>query len=160
MISPSTGNPLLHHDWAGNHLQYLNHACVGPNTPSSNVPYYQSPYQQTTRFLQAPSVPARPKPELGMYVVALLRHCDPRVSKCYGCKQALNPTLMQPSDDMVIASKQYRTYFKDGKEHTSPEPSINGLLSLKGSMCPDICQRSSLDPYYANCPIGCGTISV
>ena len=70
--------------------------------------------------------PAKPNPAPGTYVVALLMHTDPRVSTCYGCRNTLKPGSMIPPcpNDMVVASRLYRKYFKDGREHISPSMSM------------------------------------
>ena len=96
--------------------------------------YLQQPANYSTSFnvpcvpTQTPhgyGVPGRPRPEHGMYVVTLLKFCDPRVSKCYGCRQSLKPSsLILPPKDMVIVSKQFRNYFKDGQECTSSQASM------------------------------------
>ena len=51
---------------------------------------------------------------------------DRRVSICYGCRATLKPgSLIPPSpNDLIVASRQYRKYFKDGKQHTSPALSM------------------------------------
>lgn len=72
------------------------------------------------------NTPAKPNPAPGTYVVALLRFTDPRVSKCYGCRGTLKPGSAIPysPNDMVVVSKLFRRYFKDGREHTSPDLSM------------------------------------
>ncbi|CAB4029271.1 Hypothetical predicted protein [Paramuricea clavata] len=71
--------------------------------------------------------PGKPNPAPGAFVIALLKFTDPRVCKCYGCRDTLKPDSAIPPcpNDMIIASRQFRKYFKaDGKEHTSPELSM------------------------------------
>lgn len=72
------------------------------------------------------AAPVRPDPAPGSFVLALLRFTDPRVSKCYGCRGDLKcgSAILPPPGDLVVTSKQYRVFYKDGKQQTSPDMSM------------------------------------
>ena len=69
--------------------------------------------------------PQRPKPPTGVFAFALLSFLDSRVTRCYGCAQSLKPEGLVPQapNDLVVATRLHGKYFKDGRQHVSPEVS-------------------------------------
>lgn len=69
--------------------------------------------------------PQRPKPPTGIFAFALLSFLDSRVTRCYGCAQSLKPEGLVPQapNDLVVTTRLHRKYFKDGRQHVSPEVS-------------------------------------
>ena len=65
----------------------------------------------------------RPKPAFGTFVISSLRILDPKVSVCYGCKEALKPGGQSPGapDELVVVTRIRRKYFKDGILQQSPD---------------------------------------
>lgn len=110
------------------HMSMMPSLVLSPHHPALADPFSPSLLNSPMHGQHRISLilPKRPQPALGMYVVSLLRFCNPRVAVCYGCRQTLKPcsTIPSPPDDMVIVSNQFRTYFKDAKEHTSSKPTL------------------------------------
>ena len=54
------------------------------------------------------SVPARPKPAPGLFMFGRLTFLDKKVSRCYGCGEALKPggLIPHPPDDLVVTDYQ------------------------------------------------------
>jgi hypothetical protein len=52
------------------------------------------------------SVPARPKPAPGLFMFGRLAFLDNKVSRCYGCGEALKPggPIPDPPDDLVVTT--------------------------------------------------------
>ena len=56
------------------------------------------------------SVPARPKPAPGLFMFGRLTFLDKKVSRCYGCGEALKPKglIPHPPDDLVVTTRLHR----------------------------------------------------
>ena len=79
--------------------------------------------QQAGAINTQPPFPQRPKPEAGILVFARLPFLDSKVTRCYGCGDTLKPsgTIPSPPDDLVLTTRLHRRYFKDGRQHMSPD---------------------------------------
>ena len=68
-------------------------------------------------------IPARHKANPGSFVFAKLAFLDPRVSRCYGCGDQLEPggNLPSPPNDLVLTTRLHRRYYKDGQLQVSSE---------------------------------------
>ena len=63
------------------------------------------------------------KPPPGIFDFAKLSFLDRKVSRCYGCGQSLKPGGLMPCapDDFVLTTRLQRRYYKDGRQHISPD---------------------------------------
>lgn len=64
-------------------------------------------------------------PAEGSYELYLLKYCNEKVTKCYGCKRNMkdnNNCIPSPPNDMTIVSKTRRTFYKNGISHTEKQP--------------------------------------
>ena len=87
-----------------------------------NYPCPQRESQQVKENMP-PTYPQRPKPAPGILVFARLPFLDSKVTRCYGCCDSLKPegTNPHPPDDLVLTTRLHRQYYKDGRQHTSPD---------------------------------------
>ena len=79
--------------------------------------------QQAGAINTQPPFPQWPKPEAGILVFARLPFLDSKVTRCYGCGDTLKPsgTTPSPPDDLVLTIRLHRRYFKDRRQHMSPD---------------------------------------
>jgi len=119
---------VVHVQGTGTATSYPMQSCSFISTPYISIPgafgSSSFQFQNFASLVNAQiNAPARPNPVAGTYVAALLSNTHPSVSRCYGCRDTLKPGSVIPPcpNYMIVASRQY---FKDGKEHTSPELSM------------------------------------
>ena len=93
-------------------LQHIPTHSVQSNNPTATTMITMIPTQELP-ILHAIQDAPKPNPPPGVFVVYLLKFCDPRVSKCYGCGP--------PPSDLVIVTKLCREYRKDGQPRVSSE---------------------------------------
>ena len=67
--------------------------------------------------------PERPTPPLDIFAFGKLSFLDSKVSRCYGCRQTLKPGGLIPlaPDDLVLTTRLQRKYYKEGRQHISPD---------------------------------------
>ena len=58
----------------------------------------------------------------GLFMFDRLTFLDKKVSRCYGCGEALKPggLIPHPPDDLVVTTRLHRKYYREGKLQTSP----------------------------------------
>ena len=80
------------------------------------------PRQEPPTFPAIESIP-KPSPPPGFFVLYLLKFCDPRVSKCYGCGYPIKVSGLTniPPSDLLIVTKLCREYRKEGQARVSNE---------------------------------------
>ena len=77
---------------------------------------------ESTENMQV-NYPERPKPAPGIFAFGILSFLDSKVSRCYGCGQTLKPggLISLAPDDLVLTTRLQRKYYKDGRQHISPD---------------------------------------
>ena len=97
---------------------------IAPEAPHL-IPNYPCPQRESQQVKEnaQPKYPQRPKPPPGILVLARLAFLDSKVTRCYGCGNSLKPegTTPHPPDDLVLTTRLRRQYYKEGRQHTSPD---------------------------------------
>ena len=92
------------------------------SSTAHSSPWFPGQGHGETENMQ-PYNPQRPKPPSGIFAFALLSFLDSKVSRCYGCGQSLKPDGLVPQapNDLVVTTRLHRKYYKDGRQHVSPD---------------------------------------
>ena len=100
----------------------LQHIPTQSHNPTATTMITMIPTQELPILLAIQDAP-KPNPPPGIFVVYLLKFCDPRVSRCYGCGYPIKIESLAniPPSDLVIVAKLFREYRKDGQPRVSSE---------------------------------------